>query len=209
MKTYYAAGLPYSDELWHHGTKGMKWGQRLYQYEDGTLTPLGKIHYGVKKLAGRAVQSVKRRHTWMMTDDELEADIKRLKKEKELKDTYLAVKGKSVGKKFLEKTGDVAYTTAKGFGESFGKQAGTKIANGIIDKAIESDNSKRARELQEKALINNRMIEYRNSVDGLYRREMDKRISDLKLRKDIADKTKDYLVSKRTLDKYIKESKKN
>lgn len=32
----------YGNELYHHGVKGQKWGQRLYQYEDGSLTPLGK-----------------------------------------------------------------------------------------------------------------------------------------------------------------------
>lgn len=32
----------------HSGVTGMKWGERRYQYEDGRLTPLGKIHYGVK-----------------------------------------------------------------------------------------------------------------------------------------------------------------
>lgn len=32
----------YGSELYHHGVEGMKWGQRLYQYEDGSLTPLGK-----------------------------------------------------------------------------------------------------------------------------------------------------------------------
>ena len=38
------------DSLAHHGMKGQKWGNRLYQYEDGTLTPLGRIHYArVKK----------------------------------------------------------------------------------------------------------------------------------------------------------------
>lgn len=34
--------------LMHHGTKGMEWGKRLYQYKDGSLTPLGREHYGYK-----------------------------------------------------------------------------------------------------------------------------------------------------------------
>lgn len=32
-------------KLLHSGVKGMKHGERKYQYEDGTLTPEGKIHY--------------------------------------------------------------------------------------------------------------------------------------------------------------------
>lgn len=35
--------------LLHFRTKGSKNGVRLYQYEDGSLTPLGRIHYGVGK----------------------------------------------------------------------------------------------------------------------------------------------------------------
>ena len=107
MKIYYVAGLPYSDELYHHGTKGMKWGQRLYQYEDGTLTPLGKIHYGTKRAvtsiakatgvaaktvgqaAGSAAKTVgkhqvnkfKDKHPWIMSDDELKTRTERVKLE--------------------------------------------------------------------------------------------------------------------------------
>lgn len=35
----------YSDELYHYGILGMKWGIRRYQNKDGSLTPSGYIHY--------------------------------------------------------------------------------------------------------------------------------------------------------------------
>lgn len=33
--------------LAHHGIKGQKWGERKYQYKDGSLTPEGRRRYGV------------------------------------------------------------------------------------------------------------------------------------------------------------------
>lgn len=36
------------NELYHHGTKGQKWGIRRYQNADGSLTPAGKKRYGTK-----------------------------------------------------------------------------------------------------------------------------------------------------------------
>ena len=43
MSQYY---LTQEDYLQHHGVKGQKWGQRQYQNEDGSLTALGREHYG-------------------------------------------------------------------------------------------------------------------------------------------------------------------
>ena len=40
MQTYLDA-----DELYHHGTKGMKWGVRRFQRKDGSLTSAGKKRY--------------------------------------------------------------------------------------------------------------------------------------------------------------------
>ena len=33
--------------LARHGIKGQKWGERRYQYKDGSLTPEGRKRYGV------------------------------------------------------------------------------------------------------------------------------------------------------------------
>ena len=36
-----------SQELYHHGILGQKWGIRRYQNKDGSLTPEGRKHYGL------------------------------------------------------------------------------------------------------------------------------------------------------------------
>lgn len=43
MNQYYTV---YPDELYHHGIKNQKWGQRRFQNYDGTLTEEGMLRYG-------------------------------------------------------------------------------------------------------------------------------------------------------------------
>lgn len=42
--------MEYPTYLIHYGVPGQKWGYRRWQYEDGSLTPEGYEHYGLKNL---------------------------------------------------------------------------------------------------------------------------------------------------------------
>ena len=44
--TYYIGAMPVGDHLEHHGIKGMRWGQRRFQNDDGSLTAAGRLRYG-------------------------------------------------------------------------------------------------------------------------------------------------------------------
>ena len=80
-------------ELYHHGTKGMKWGVRRYQNKDGSLTPAGIKRYNreVQKLKDRE-SSIKAKEKAKKYQDKLD------KKKSELDEREAALKGKPVSK---------------------------------------------------------------------------------------------------------------
>lgn len=114
-------------ELYHHGVKGMKWGQRLYQNKDGSLTALGKkrranlegkiskLEAKNKKLGGKKGESESKseaphkKSVSEMTNKELQEHTTRMTLEKNYYDAEKnlanAVPAKQVskGRKYAEK----------------------------------------------------------------------------------------------------------
>lgn len=79
-----------SDELYHWGIKGMKWGVRRYQNKDGTLTAAGKKHYGGEDADGSEkpdyAPKASKKKAGDYTDEELRAQINRMQMEKQYRD---------------------------------------------------------------------------------------------------------------------------
>lgn len=117
----------YTDELYHHGVKGQKWGVRRYRRKDGTLTRAGRKRYGDDRHEDYKKVHDKKRVEYM-SDNELRARNNRLQMERQHKDL---TKKTSAGKKAVNAfiaTG----TTVAALGAAY--KALSKHINPIMDK---------------------------------------------------------------------------
>ena len=101
-----------SNELIHHGIRGMRWGVRRYQNKDGSLTSAGRKRKS-ESLHEDYIKAHTRKSRKSMSDAELRSRINRL--EMERKYTQLSTerinKGKAYVNKSIKTLGTVAALT--------------------------------------------------------------------------------------------------
>lgn len=138
----------YETELYHHGTKGQKWGKRLYQNPDGSLTALGRLRYGKngerfnkssnnKRATGKnsansksfkedSESKLKTKSAREMSDDDLNKAINRMR----LENTYNDLMAKQIPP---DKNARIKKIAAD-LGEQAVKNIGGKVIDTIGDK---------------------------------------------------------------------------
>lgn len=123
-------------ELFHHGTKGMRWGIRRYQNKDGSLTLLGKRRARKQEQFENSHEDYKQAHSTksvsLMSNRELRERNNRLQMERQYSQlTQKTNYGEKVTKAVIATAGTI--TALEGAYQVY-KRVGTPIANKVVDK---------------------------------------------------------------------------
>lgn len=144
-----------TEELYHHGVLGMKWGVRRYQNADGTLTPAGKKR--ANKLASKyaevtgkklvvkkkTVSEHKEKDIKQMSDQELQRRINRINMEKTYSKLTSPKETKSRGKRFIDKVKkDIIVPAAVDAGRAVMTKAFKNIGFKMLNEAGKSSKQK-------------------------------------------------------------------
>lgn len=162
-----------NNELYHYGKKGQKWGERLYQNKDGSLTPLGRLRYqkNVNRVASQRKKNLEKARAAKvekkkveeerkkqieagkisakkMTNDELKARIYRLELEREYVEAVRNTRSYDRGKRFIDKFADstidkVADNVAADIVAQTLKSLAVKGVNRMIGEEVVFTNNRR------------------------------------------------------------------
>lgn len=153
MSNYYSSGFPYSAELYHHGIKGQKWGVRRFQNSDGSLTPLGRLHYyginPVRKMVSKTASGI---GVGLRKTGEILKNAKEARRKRQITKNPKKYMNKMTSEEIIDaierinlekKYADIARTVepykesrAKKFVKDFIEKSAGKIGDAIVQKAV-------------------------------------------------------------------------
>lgn len=116
MSTYYVAGVPYSDELYHYGRKGMEWGKNKfgkigYTTKQKTYTPGGKLDRAVDKVKKNVSSGAKKIGTFVTG-----GNYKKRADEAEIQKYKYGYSGESSKARNIRERAEDAKKKSEGFG---------------------------------------------------------------------------------------------